>query len=133
MTNNSNAQQHNFNFFIEATTPSQLNHRNTTVTTMKSPSPTQNTNPLTLRNSLLQAWSRNAAVAPVFPLIPMTTTTSSPKSEADQREQLLVILDAAIALVDKDDFDFDPDETPQSKHGALGWKGPYHGDGDSRA
>jgi hypothetical protein len=100
---------------------------------MKSPSPAQNTNtsPLTLRNSLLQAWSRNAAVTPVFPLI--MTTTSSPESEAVQREKLLMILDAAIALVDEDDFDFDPDETPQSQHGALGWRGPHHGDGDSRA
>jgi hypothetical protein len=104
---------------------------------MKSPSHEQNsntntntnTNPATLRNSLLQAWSRDA-ISPVFPI---TRTNPSPESRAVQREKLLVILDAAIALVDDDDFDFDPDETPQSHFGALGWRGPRGDDGDSRA
>ncbi len=101
---------------------------------MKPPSPTENTstntntNPMTLRDSLLQAWSRNSAVAPVAPLT--VTNTSSPESEAVQREKLLQILDAAIALIDDDNFDLDPEETPQSNLGVFSWRGA-DGDGDS--
>jgi hypothetical protein len=98
---------------------------------MKSPAPTQNTSssPMTLRDSLLQAWSRNAAVAPVSPFT-MPNTPTTPESEAVQREKLLLILDAAIALVDDDDFDSDPDETPQSNLGVFSWRGA-DGNGDS--
>jgi hypothetical protein len=97
---------------------------------MKSPSPTQNsyTSPMTLRGSLLQAWSRNAAVTPVSPFT--MTNAPSPESEVVQRERLLLILDAAIALVDDNNFDFDPDETPQSNLGVFSWRGA-DGDGDS--
>jgi hypothetical protein len=48
-------------------------------------------------------------------------TNTPPESEAVQRERLLLILNAAIALVDDDNFDFDPNETPESHFdGALG-------------
>jgi hypothetical protein len=59
---------------------------------------------------LLQAWSRNAD----FPVFPITMTNTSPESEAVKREELLMILDAAMALLDDDNFDFDPNETPES-------------------
>jgi hypothetical protein len=89
---------------------------------MKFPNANPNTNahnnPTTLRNSLIQSWLRNAD-SPAFPII---MTNTPPESEADQREKLLMILDAAIALADDDtfDFDFDPNEPPQSPPGALG-------------
>jgi hypothetical protein len=91
---------------------------------MKSPSQSQNTNttpnttPTTLRNSLLQAWARNSEDFPVFPI---SMTNTSPESEAVKRERLLMILDAAIALVDDNSFDFDPNDNPESHFdGALG-------------
>jgi hypothetical protein len=55
---------------------------------------------------------------PVFPIVTMPNT--SPESEAVQREKMLLILEAVIALVDDDSFDFDPNETPESHFdGAL--------------
>ncbi len=66
---------------------------------------------------MLQALSSNAE----FPAIPITMTITSPASEAVQRERLLMILDAAIALVDDEIFDFDPSKAPQPPFdGALG-------------
>jgi hypothetical protein len=93
------------------------------ITIMQSPSQTQststNTNLATLSNSMLQVLSSSNAED--FPVFPITMTITSPASEAVQRERLLMILDAAIALVDDDIFDFDLNKAPDSHFdGALG-------------
>jgi hypothetical protein len=66
---------------------------------------------------MLQALSSDME----FPVFPISMTNTSPESEAVQRQRLLLVLKAAIALIDADSFDFDPNETPESHFGgALG-------------
>lgn len=69
---------------------------------MKSPSQTQSTSirPITLSYSMLQALASNAD----SPVLPRTMTNTSPESETSKRRKLHMILDAAIALLDVDDF-----------------------------
>jgi hypothetical protein len=89
--------------------------------TMKSPSNTPNTsdnnltNPTTLSNSIRLAALSNSNVVDTPSVLPTSTRTitSSPESEAVQRERLRVFLDFAIAVIDSDDLD--PIES-SSKH-----------------
>jgi hypothetical protein len=72
---------------------------------MKSPSDAQNTstNPSPLTNSILQAFSSSNVVD--TSALPITMTQTSPESAEVRRRRLHMILDAAIALIDSDEFD----------------------------
>jgi hypothetical protein len=80
---------------------------------MKSPSPAT-----TLNNSLLEllANTANNSQAPSVPAPP----TTSPKSRAEERKRLLVILNFAIALIDDTIFDFDPNDPNEPSESTSG-------------
>jgi hypothetical protein len=92
---------------------------------MKSPPSTQNTSTsisdsITLRNSLLQAWSlcRSLGLSSSHDDDFFFPTYQTLTGKFDKG------LDAATLLVDEDGADFDPDGYLVST-GALGWKTPH--------